>query len=95
MAICEAEPTAGLRRPGKTTNPPIEWRDTYCSSIADSSTEMDFMRFLWNLYAVGPARLSAAEIDAVSLHPRPATRLACPNQGQATLVEGQGVTHHP
>ena len=43
----------------------VQWRDQYCSHIADSSTEMDFMRFLWRLYADGPNRLSADEIDAL------------------------------
>jgi len=43
----------------------IQWRDQYCSHIANSSTEMDFMRFLWRLYADGPNRLSADEIDAL------------------------------
>jgi hypothetical protein len=50
---------------GVDCNLDVQWRDSYCSPIPSSATEIDFMRFLWNLYAAGPARLSAAEIDAV------------------------------
>ena len=55
----------------------VQWRDNYCSEITNSATEMDFMRFLWDLYATGPDRLSAAEIDAVftaaNVYPGPMT----------------------
>jgi hypothetical protein len=41
------------------------WRDTYCDDEPTTATSLDFMRFLWRLYAVGPDRLSAATIKEI------------------------------
>jgi hypothetical protein len=38
------------------------WRDSFCTQIAGSAVEMDFMRFLWDLYSVSPDQLSMDEI---------------------------------
>jgi hypothetical protein len=41
------------------------WRDTYCDDEPATATSLDFMRFFWRLYAVGPDRLSAATIKEI------------------------------
>lgn len=42
-----------------------EWRDDHCTPPdggPQTAVEMDYMRFLWNVYSKGPNRLSATEI---------------------------------
>jgi hypothetical protein len=41
------------------------WRDTYCDDAPATATPLDFMRFFWRLYSVGPDRLSADTIKEI------------------------------